>query len=135
MTVKFDEGEVKMTTSEERLKILAMVEAGKISPEEGARLLSALSKQKSARAAGEGSEARWLRVRVTELNSGKESIRVNLPIGLVNVGLRMGARFVPEVEQEEVMGEISEALQHGLMGKVVDVIDEEDGQRVEIFIE
>lgn len=127
--------EVVMTNVAERIKILEMIEAGKISAEEGAKLLKALSKQKSRSPQQSDHEPRWLRVRVTELDTGKESIRVNLPIGLVNVGLRMGARFVPEVEQQEAMEDLTEALHQGLTGKVVDIIDEEDGQRVELFIE
>jgi hypothetical protein len=124
-----------MVKSEERLKILKMIEEGKISAAEGAKLLKALGKQKSGSSTPLEADPRWLRVRVTELDTGKESILVNLPIGLVHVGLRMGARFVPEVEQQEAMEELNDALQQGLTGKVVDIIDEEDGQRVELFIE
>lgn len=124
-----------MATTDERLKILKMIEEGKISADEGARLLAALGKQKQQRSVQQEGTPRWLRVRITDLQTGKESIRVNLPIGLVNVGLRMGARFVPEVEQELAMEELAEALQQGVIGKVVDIVDEEDGQRVELFIE
>jgi hypothetical protein len=123
-----------MATTDERMKILKMVEDGKISADEGARLLSALTKQKLQQTIKNG-EARWLRVRVTDLKTGKESVKVNLPIDLVNVGLRMGARFVPSVEQEVAMEEMINALNQGLTGKVVDIVDEEDGQRVELFIE
>lgn len=124
-----------MATTDERLKILKMIEEGKISADEGARLLAALGKQKQQRKVQQEGTPRWLRVRITDLQTGKESIKVNLPIGLVNVGLRMGARFVPEVEQELAMEELAEALQQGVIGKVVDIVDEEDGQRVELFIE
>jgi polyhydroxyalkanoate synthesis regulator phasin len=64
-----------MTTAEERLKILKMIQEGKITAEEGAKLLKALSassqkpkRQPSARTTG---AARWLRVRVTDMSSGK----------------------------------------------------------------
>lgn len=124
-----------MATTDERLKILKMIEDGKISADEGARLLAALGKQEQQRKIQQEGTPRWLRVRITDLQTGKESIKVNLPIGLVNVGLRMGARFVPEVEQELAMEELAEALQQGVIGKVVDIVDEEDGQRVELFIE
>jgi hypothetical protein len=33
------------------------------------------------------------------------------------------------------MEELIEALDQGVTGKIVDIVDEEDGQRVEIFIE
>ena len=124
-----------MTASNARLKILNMIEEGKISAEEGARLLAALGKQKRKNTVPQEGEPRWLRVRVTNLQSGKEEVRVNLPISLVDVGLRMGARFVPDVEQELAMEELAEALHEGMTGKIIDIVDEEDGQRVELFIE
>lgn len=122
-------------SSAERMKILKMIEDEKITAEEGARLLAALSKQKRAEPTSKPGEARWLRVRVMDLNSGKESVRVNLPIGLVNVGMKMGARFIPDAEQESVMEDLGEALRQGLTGKIIDIVDEEEGQRVEVFIE
>ncbi len=122
-------------SSEERIKILKMVEAGKITVEEGARLIEALNKQRRQPAARQGGEARWLRVKVMDLNTGKESVRVNLPISLINVGMKMGARFIPDAEEESMMEDLAEALKEGLTGKIIDVIDEEEGQRVEIFVE
>lgn len=121
-------------SSEERLKILKMIEEGKITAEEGARLIAALGKQQ-ATGRPSGSGPRWLRVRVQDLRTGKESVRVNLPINLVNVGMRMGARFIPDAEQETMMEDLAEALDSGMMGKIVDIVDEEEGQRVEIFLE
>jgi len=121
--------------TEERMKILKMIEEGKITAEEGTRLLAALGKQKRKRPVSQEGEPSWLRVRVTDVNSGKEAVRVNLPFSLVNVGLRMGARFIPDIEQELAMEELAEALEEGLTGKIVDIVDEEDGKRVEIFIE
>ena len=114
-------------SSEERLKILKMIEDGKITAEEGTRLLGALSKQKQRREGLSEGSPRWLRVRVLDLNSGKESVRVNLPISLVNVGMKMGARFIPDAEQETVMEDLAQALNQGMTGKIVDIIDEEEG--------
>lgn len=123
-----------MTTSEERLKILKMVEESKISAAEGARLLAALSKAEKRRSAGNLGEGRWLRVRVTDVESGKTSVNVNLPISLVNVGLRMGARFVPEMEGMST-SELDEAIRQGVTGKIIDLVDEQEGQRVEVYLE
>ena len=123
-----------MATSDERLKILKMVEEGKISPEEAARLLSVLSKAERRRAAASPGEGRWLRVRVTDVDSGKTAVNVNLPISLVNVGLRMGARFVPEMEGVN-MAELDDAIRRGLTGKIIDIVDEQEGQRVEVYVE
>jgi len=123
-----------MVTSEERLKILKMVEDGKISAEEAAQLLKALNKQERRRTPTAEGDARWLRVRITDLDSDRASVNVNLPINMVNVGLKMGARFIPEFEGLD-LEELADALRQGLTGKIVDVVDEEDGQHVEVYIE
>lgn len=123
-----------MVTSEERMKILRMVQEKKITAEEAVKLLVALEKaQQRQQPAGER-DSRWLRVRVTDMNSGKQSVNVNLPLGLVNVGLKMGARFIPDMEGVRVE-ELAEALRQGLTGKIVDVVDEVEGQRVEVYVE
>jgi hypothetical protein len=124
-----------MVTSDERIKILKMLEEGKISAEEAARLLKTLSQFKTDRPSHKTKQdPRWLRIRVTDIERNKTSVNVNLPVELVNVGLRLGARFVPEVEGVE-LEELYQALREGLTGKIVDVIDEEEGQRVEIYVE
>ena len=127
-----------MTTTEERMQILSMVAEGKITAEEGAKLLAALEPDKKpkpvARTSDGPSEPRWFRVRVTDLRTGKPKVQVNLPIGLLDVGMRMGARFAPELENID-MAQIVEQVKAGGQGKMVEVEDEEDGERVEIYIE
>ena len=126
-----------MATTEERMKILTMIREGKITAEEGAKLLSALSEsQKPSRspATRTSGEPRWFRVRVTDLVTGKTKVSVNIPFGLMEWGLQIGAQFAPEVGDLD-FEQLKEMLQSGVEGKVVDVIDEEDGEHVEIFIE
>jgi hypothetical protein len=126
--------EARMADKKERVKILKMIEEGKITAEEGSRLLAVLSKSKQVRTDVQVSEAKWLRIRVSDLDTGKTTVNVNLPVGLVDVGLRMGARFVPDMEGIE-LEELSEALRQGMMGKILDIVDEDEGQRVEIYFE
>lgn len=123
-----------MTTSEERIKILKMVEEGKLTAEEAARLLSTLGKAERKRAPSADIDSRWLRVRVTDLTTGKPKVNINIPMRLVNVGLRVGARFIPDMEGIELT-DLSQALEEGMTGKIIDVVDEEDNERVEIFAE
>ncbi|MCR4408263.1 MAG: hypothetical protein NUW24_15320 [Anaerolineae bacterium] len=123
-----------MATTEERMQILKMVESGQITAEEGAKLLAALNKVSEPSAGSPGSEPKWFRVRVTDLDTGRQKVSVNIPVGLVNVGIKMGARFAPETEGVD-FGQIMEAIKSGTQGKVIDVVDEEDGERVEVFIE
>jgi|CXWL01.1.fsa_nt_gi hypothetical protein len=130
-----------MATIEERMKILKMIEEGKINAEEGAKLLAALADSRRtppsaslSAASLAGGSARWLRIRVTDSVTGKTKVNVNLPMGLVDVGLKIGARFAPEIDSEQ-MDAINQALKSGLSGKIIDVTDEEDGEHVEIFVE
>jgi hypothetical protein len=126
-----------MSTAEERLKILNMVSEGKISAEEGAQLLKALqnaaSKPQSS-AASAGGEPRFLRVRVTSIDTGRVRANINIPMSLLNVGLRMGARFAPDLEGVD-FEEVMDAINSGMRGKVIDVEDTEENERVEIFVE
>ena len=77
---------------------------------------------------------RWLRIRVTDLESGRQRVAVNLPLSWLAVGLRLGAKYSPEVAGLDI-DELLGALQAGASGQVVDVEDLDDGQRVQIFIE
>jgi len=124
-----------MSLKEERMQILKMIEAGTITAEEGARLLAALEEGagKSQRGETKG-KARWMRIRVTDLKTGRAKVNVNLPMGLVNFGMKMGARFAPEMENLD-LAEVLEAIKEGAQGKIVEVEDDEDNERVEIYIE
>ena len=48
--------------------------------------------------------------------------------------MKIGAHLVPEIEGVD-MDKIMDAFQQGVTGKIVDVVDEVDGEHVEIFIE
>ena len=123
-----------MATTEERIKILKMIDDGKITAEEGAKLLAALSEsRKSPRKPSLRSPggARWLRVRVTDMATGKSKATVNLPLGLVDAGLNIASQYAPGIAFDELI----EAINAGAEGKIIDVVDEEDGEHVEIFID
>jgi hypothetical protein len=128
-----------MVTSEERMQILKMIEAKQITAEEGAKLLAALGdKDRSESAAPHPSPSttgKWFRVRVTDSRTGRRKVNVNIPLGLVDVGLKMGAKFAPAGLEGLDMNQILSAIKNGGEGKVVDVEDEEDGEHVEVFIE
>ncbi|MBU0495571.1 MAG: hypothetical protein KKA73_19630 [Chloroflexi bacterium] len=125
-----------MSLKEERLQILKMIEDGQISAAEGARLLAALEEPEKKRTAGVASPtgARWLRVRVTDMSSQRVKVNVNIPLSLASVAMKLGARFAPEMEDLD-MTELAEAIQSGAAGRIVEVEDTEDNERVEIFIE
>jgi hypothetical protein len=159
-----------MASSEERMMILRMVEEGKITPEEGARLLAAIGEREVAAepvgaaelagagaAAGYGSNQGWsgtaygnpaygsdfaqsnsggslggrvFHVRVTNGVTGKHKVDVNIPLSLVDFGLR----FIPPNSKVDVQ-KLREAIASGTRGRIVDVMDSEKGDHVEVFFE
>jgi hypothetical protein len=123
-----------MASVEERMKILKMIEEGKVSAEEGAKLLSALASANRPLGGLAASGAKWLRVRVTDVASGRSKATVQIPITLIDAGMKIGAHFAPEIDGVN-MDELMNALRSGMTGKIIDVVDDEDGEHVEIFVE
>ena len=128
-----------MPTKEERLKIMKMVQDGKITAEEAIQLLDAVDPAKrpypeapsQPKATGPG---RWFRVKVTDTITGKMRANIRLPISLVSAGLKMGAKFSPEMDGMD-MNVLHEAIRNNQTGLIIDVFDDEDSEHVEIFIE
>jgi len=123
-----------MATTEERMKILKMIEEGKLSAQEGAKLLSTLASANRPLGGLSASGAKWLRVRVTEVASGRSKATVQIPLSLMEAGMKIGAHFAPEIDGVN-MDQLMEALRAGMTGKIIDVVDDEDGEHVEIFVE
>ncbi len=125
-----------MGTAEERTRILKMLEEGTINAEEATKLLQALAAGRSG-AAGPGAvrrETRWLRVRITDTATNKAKVSINIPMGLVRTGIRMGARFIPSdsgVDYQEIM----DAIEGGETGKIFEMVDEEQAEKIEIWAE
>ena len=127
-----------MIRSEERMKVLRMVESGKISAEEATQLLESLDDVPTTPKGGAGVPAamagRWFRVRVTDSDTGKVRVNVRLPVGVVSAGLKMGMRFAPQVEGLD-LDSLSSMINSGDIGQILDVFDDKDGEHVEVFIE
>lgn len=122
-----------MARDDERLRILKMIEAGQITAEQGLELLKALQ---GAEVAQESSvpPARWLRIRVTDATTGRQRVHVTIPLSLADLGLRISGRFLSGISGSQLQ-EVLEGLRKGGIGKLVEVVDEEEGERVEITVE
>ena len=115
----------------DRATILGKLSAGDLSADEAARLL----REPDPPAAGLAVDAsRRLRVRVSSLQTGRERVNVNLPVVLLQAGLKLGARYEPRIADLD-LGEILEAARSGADGKLVDVENWDSGERVEVFID
>lgn len=130
--------------SEERKKILRMVAEGKLTPDEADKLLGALKESQE--------KARFFRVRVSDQESDKTKVKVDIPISVLKLASKIGAAFkgmVPEGSKVHVHGrEISldeitpemidrivDEISNGGIYKLVEVTDEEKGEHVEVYIE
>lgn len=146
-------------------EILELVAAGKISAQEAADLLSGQAapptpppaeataaaeteavataikievEEEKATAepvpAASGKSPAWFRVRVSDLHTGKRRVSVNIPLRFVKFGMKLSAGFVPEMRSLD-WNELNGMLQSDKGGMLVDVEDEESGERVEIFVD
>jgi len=117
--------------------IRQMIAEKQITAEDGAKLLEALHKANTGGGAvtqESPTQARWVRVRVTNRTTGKAKLSVNIPISLMDVGIKMGARFVPSMAGMD-MKAVQVAIKGGIQGRILKVDDAEDDERVEIFVE
>ena len=123
-----------MPTAEERMRILKMISDKQITAAEGARLLEALKSGDTGGSREDARIARWLRVKVTDRHSGRVKLNVTIPVGLVDVGIKMGARFAPEIAGMDA-NVVQAALREGVHGRILSFDDENDEERVELFVE
>lgn len=117
--------------NEERIQILKMIESGKISADEAAKLLEAMEGPKAERPAV---SAKTIKIRVIDGRSGKKKVDINLPVSLVG----MAMRFIPK-DQAQARGidldEITRAVREGTQGRILEIVEEDKNERVEIFLE
>lgn len=119
--------------SEERKKVLQMVEEKKISVEEAEKLFTEMAETEQLPVVKTSSSKKFLRIEVMD---GEDQVKVNLPISLVKLGLS----FVPkeaktQLENQNIdLNEIVKAIEEGADGKLVD-IQEKNGAKVSIYLE
>ena len=133
-----------MTNNEEIEKILRLVEEKKLTVEEAVQLLNALEEgededkrkgfyEKDHFQTANGNN-RWLRIRVTDSDSGRSRLNIRIPVTLISAGIKMGMKLNPEipgVDPEKIV----QFIEKGEIGQVVDISDEVEGEHVEIYVE
>jgi SHOCT-like domain len=131
---------------DDRARILEMLQRGKITVDEAERLLDAVGTA-GAEAGGPASppppppprKPRRLVVRITDTRTGKVKTNVRLPFvgwGLLNKLTRSQlGRRLREHGADLDRGELGRAARGDKTGHIVDVTDEESGERVEVLFE
>lgn len=127
---------------DEKIRILKMVEEGKISSEEAVKLLETLSEPEVGGTLAVPEKKprkfmRFLKIRVFEGDLSKPKVNIAVPLGL----LKLATKFMPEDAKAQInehnidLDEILRVVDENTQGKLVEVQDDEDQSRVEIFIE
>ena len=120
------------SANDERNRILQMVETGQVTAAEAAQLLDALGPERER--SSERIRGRTVRVRVTELTSGRQKANVTIPVSLMSVGMRLGGRLAPQLNGS-ALDDLMRAIESGTTGRLLDLQDLEEGERIEIFVE
>lgn len=127
---------------EQKARILKMVEDGKISAEEAIKLLEALGEsddrgQLMVQGKKPRKFMRFLKIRIFEGDLEKPKVRVAVPVGL----LKLATKFIPEDAKAEINGrnidldEILRAVDENTEGKLLEVNDDDEKTRIEIFVD
>jgi len=126
-----------MADGNEKLEILNMIKEGKITPEQGVRLIEALERTEKKPEGDAGKETpRWINVEVRVKSSGKyKSLTpIRIPLSLV----RLFFRFIPKDSSipgsESTLDELLESLE---TGKPIEFHTEEgeEGRSIRIVAE
>ncbi len=124
-----------MTTStNERNRILGMIESGQITAAQAAGLLDTL--MLNYEQARSQMENRTVRIWMTDMsnNRRKMNMTATIPVYLVNMSLRLLARLVSQLDDGTIQ-QVIRALERGTTGRLLDLQDLEEGKRLEIFVE
>jgi len=119
-------------STDERIRILRLVESGNVTAEEAARLLDSLQVKQEHTA--ERKRNRIVRVRVTNLANNRQKANVTVPVSLIDVGLRLATRLVPQI-RGSALEDLLHAIENGTTGRLLDLQDLEEGERIEIYAE
>jgi len=124
-----------MTTStDERNRILDMIESGQITAGQAAQLLDTLLPEYEQ--SGGHIENRTVRIWLTDMsnNRRKMNMTATIPLYLVSMSLRLLARLVSQLNDSTIQNVIR-AIERGTTGRLMDLQDLEEGKRLEVFVE
>ena len=123
-----------LTSTEERNRILDMIEMGQITAAQAAQLLDTLVLE-SEQSEGQ-MQNRTVRIWMTDMSTNRRKMNVTatMPIYLISSSLRLLARLVSQLNDGTIQNVIR-ALEKGTTGRLLDLQDLEEGKRLEIYVE
>jgi hypothetical protein len=125
------------TSTDERDRILRLIEAGDITATQAAQLLDALVTEQAQPAdRGERIQNRTVRIWLTDTATRRQKIKLTatLPTPLIGTSLHLLTHLAPQLN-ETTIRQLIDAIERGLTGRLLDLQDLEEGTRLEIFIE
>ncbi len=122
--------------SQEKLKILKMIEEGIISSEEGFQLLEALGSDDGFKKTSKNQSAKWVRIIVTH-DKQSDNVNIRLPIALIKAGMKIGETFSPSIKSS--LGDVDydliiQAIDGGDQGEVLS-LQSGEGHDITIILE
>ena len=132
--------------NEEYMRILKMIEAGKITAEEGAALMKSISGDEN----GENVEAqiagvkpsfkgKKLRIKVTDTDTGKDKVNIRIPLKLAKIAEKLVPREAKSQMKEQgidlsgILSNIDELADGPLVD--IDADDKDDHVNISIYVE
>ncbi|GCE13819.1 hypothetical protein [Tengunoibacter tsumagoiensis] len=122
------------TSKEERNRILSLVENQQLSALEAAQLLDTLEWEQERPV--EYSHKRVLRVLTTRRNRYQlpQKQAISIPINFLHTCLRLGIPLFPQLGMERIQ-ELLQAIEKEPVGRLLDLQDLDQSERVEVYLE
>lgn len=123
--------------SEERLRILKMVQDKTITAEEAAQLLKSIDQADDKNAVISPKKEAFKMLRVKVLSADGDKVNIKIPVEFAKIALRNGKGFMKNDQIDKLdldIDMILELIEEGTIGEIVNV-ESADGDIVKIVIE
>jgi hypothetical protein len=134
-----------------RKEILELLGQGKITADEAAKLLADAAnpveetavppqslkievEEEPVKKTYNGSSPSWFKVRVSNLETGKNKVSVNIPVRMLKFGMKIGKKFTSELDDlnwDDITGMVNDMQ----IGMLVEVQDEDSNEHVQVYLE
>lgn len=123
-----------LMSKEERNRILSLLETGQVNARQAAQLLDTLESE-TEHTSGPTRE-RMLRIKATHTQAKQQKalLTASIPVRLLKFSLRLGVTWLPQLSHS-ALEDLLNSIENGATGRLLDLNDLEQGERLEIFVE